>query len=85
MKTGWGGWLPWNRRWQTEAVSLADAASPRWQKDRLDESIRYHDAEIHCYWCGEFYTAGTGPDWPAGYCTQVCVNAARRDLREQAS
>lgn len=75
-RKNWGGWLPWNRHFVTDVVSLAEAARPSTYMDRLDESVRYRGQMIHCHWCGQQYQAGTGPDWPAGYCTQVCVDAA---------
>lgn len=73
----WGAWLPHNRHFFTDVVSLAEAARPSTYADRLDESIRYGSGKpIPCHWCGRTYPAGSGPDWPTGYCTQVCVDAA---------
>ena len=68
------GWLPWNRRWQTEPVSLAEAASAP-EEDRPQHS---NDTR-HCVWCGLDFLAESAPDGYARYCTSQCVDEAQRD------
>lgn len=72
--TNWGGWLPWNRRWQTEPVSLAEAAGVAMED--FDPFMR-SGYRGKCRECGESYPRNTSPDGYSGFCTQVCVNRAR--------
>lgn len=66
-------WLPWNRRWQTEPVPLADAAA-RSVRDRPS----YSNAMTHCLGCGDEFLAESAPLGFPRWCSQVCVNEARR-------
>ena len=69
------GWLPWNRHWQTEPVSLAEAAGVAMEDFDPYTRSGYRNK---CHWCGASYPADSAPWGYSGYCTQVCVNEARR-------
>jgi hypothetical protein len=77
MTANWGGWLPWNRRWQTEVVSLAEAARPAEPVFRPS----YSNQTQRCAWCGVEFLGESAPDGFWRYCTQVCVNQARAEER----